>query len=592
MAINQPGIQNTTDPNKPWNRSQNGNNVVNNQFKPLTRDDGQRRQIKTFRGPTDGSAAPAEAANDSNEKLETIGESQESLLTQINDKLKIQTDAVVMNKIITQSNNNVLVGISSKLSVLSDKLHEKYAEEKLERLSAPEPTTSESLDSIAQTDPEPTQNDRPEDRIQPSQPSRPSDELLEGEEPKKSGKEMESQKDAVQRNGFKVVEDTLKKGFKSSVSAFDKVSDFLFKNTLKQAIEIAKIAALIFSIVVAIDVIRAYWAAWGSQILEKIDEWVETFRQYWAEFTTWGKSFSDMTTMFDNMNANLAEIKNAWISGDFPALAGALGSALFDLQKTIAAAIARALAGVVSPLLRLLGFKDAADSVEAGALRLQQSLTDSKLSKENQRKVAEDQVKKENDGKTTTERGMTDFLPAKMRNKMFMISDAELNQINSEKNDQSSRSKLSHEDKVQNTMATNEAREAIARYKKYADAANPNDKGQMAKLDKYKSEAQGLLSNPNLSMTPTTKKELDKQFSEIGTKQKPELKPAPVAQSEDNKLVNSIKESGFKGTADNIVNNSTANVNNIVTNSNRTIHVQAPVTSTTAPGVYKANGVN
>lgn len=548
-------------------------------------------------------AKRAEAANDSLDEIkdqvadkstdETIVES----LASIDSKMSQSISDNLAGSIVQRRSEGTLIGetqnISAKLSLLVGKLTEMHVDTQVEAAQREavkqEPTTSEALAALAESN-QPQPQAEVADKLAPKEEA-PSSKLLDDDKGK-SGKELVAKANPVVV-GLDKVGGLLKTGFKSSIGVMDKISGMLFKYTATQAIQAAKIAAAIFAIILAIDLIKIYWSVWGEKIMNKLSEWAEIFKGWWDTFTDWAGQFSDFKTAFEGMGANLMEIKNAWASGDFPALAKAIGSALLTLGKTIAGVLTRTLSSVFASLLRKLGFKDAADDMEAFGLRHYQNMTDNKLSDENQRKLAENQLKKEKeDGKTATERGVTDFLPNTWRKNLGFISDAEYSQIEAEKKDQTARSGLSDEDQIKVIAATNEARESLGRYKKFAEAANPANSGDMAKVDKYKKEAQQYLANSSLDLAPTTKAELNAQFNAIKVKPATQVKPASAAESKDSQTVNAIKTAESERSKKQVAQNNVANVQNNVVRNSKTVNVQAPTTSTRAPGVHKATGVN
>lgn len=549
-------------------------------------------------------AKRAEAANDSLDEIkdqvadksadETIAES----LTSIDSKMTQSISDNLADSIDQRRSEGDLIDetkiISAKLSLLVGKLTEMHADAQVEATQREavkqEPTTSEALSALAERN-QPQPQAEVADSLSPKEES-PSTKLLDDNKGK-SGKELVAKANPVVM-GLDKVGGLLKTGFKSSIGVMDKISGMLFKYTATQAIQAAKIAAAIFAIILAVDLIKIYWSVWGEKIMGKLSEWAEIFKGWWDTFTDWASGFSDFKTAFEGMGANLMEIKNAWTSGDFPGLAKAIGNALLTLGKTISGVLTRTLSSVFAALLRKLGFGDAADDMEAFGLRHYQNMTDNRLSDENQRKLAENQLKKEKeDGKTTTERGVTDFLPAKWRNKIGFLSDEEYSQVQAEKKDQSARSGLSEEDQLNAIAATNEARESLGRYKKFAEAANANSSADMAKVDKYKKEAQRYLGNKGLDLVPSTKAELNTQFNSIKVKPKGDaVKPASAAESKDTQTVKAIKSAESNKATQQAHQTNVANVQNNVTRNSKSVHVQAPTTSTRAPGVHKATGVN
>lgn len=586
MANSQPGIENTIDYSKPWNKQLLDQQ---NQLKPLEhpkRDVKPAKEVKSLRKTNQNKNPDDEQQIDQN--------NQENLLQNIDDKLKNQNDAIVEETSIEKDQKESLDKISNKLDVLSEKLSEKYVNEKGEKIKK-KGTTSELLKDESPLSEGQSEEKTPAEKLFPEKKEEKvkSKELLDNkpDEGNKPGKELTSLKDNVMEKGFDKVSGLLKSGFKSTVSAYDKVANFLFKNSLKQAIEFGKMALALFALIVAIDVIRAYWAVWGDKVLAKMDEWATTLSGWWDAFVDWSTGFTETTAnIFENMGANLMEIKNAWTSGDWPALTLAIGKGIVDFGKTILAGLVRAVATVLSSVLRAFGMDEKADRVEANGILAQQTLTDSKLTDDQQRKLAENQIIREKEHK---EQENGKGVVAKSIGKAWdFVRGGPSAEESAAISDVESRSKLSHEDNVKSIMATNEAKAALARYKKVADAADPNNKDQMDKVDKYRDEAKEYLSKKELDFSPETKKLLESQFKSVTTKAKPVAKPASAANSDNNKIANSITANSQPKIGTQQPQQSTANIQNTFLNNSRSIHVQSPVTSTNAPGIFKSTGTN
>lgn len=548
-----------------------------------------------------------EAANDSPSKPEkpklqpaandTLYDGESTEIAK--DQLDVQETGVAAQ----EESNTILEDIregtnvvSTKLTVLSDRLREKYEAANQATTDVPEPvaaadqTTSEAL----------ADRNRPTDvRTEPELPPivepapRPSEDLtsnnaVEGG-PKGAGP-------AMLLNGVLAVKNAVSTGFAKSTSIADRISGMLFKFTVTQAANAAKIVAAIFAIILGIDILKAMWAAWGEKIMAKFDEWSAKLSEWWDGVKSWATYFVDMKDAFEGMQGDLMGIRNAWESGDWPALAKSIGIAFLDGMKTLQGILDRLFTKFLSTILDKLGFKDAAKAVEAEGLQRYQNMTNNRLSEENQKKLAEEQLRREKkDNLTPTQRGITSFLPDKFRKFVGILDDNEMGQIEAEKKDQATRQSLSKDDQVKNVAAANEAREAVARLKNVVDNANPNNKEQMAKVDKYKKEAQQYVNNAALAKTPTIQAELKNQLEALTPKNsvKNNVKPEQSANANDTQVAKNIltleaqKRAETVAAGSNIVNAST----NIVKNS-KSVNVQAPITNTYAPGVYKATGVN
>lgn len=555
-----------------------------------------------------GNYDPPEAANDSPSKPVKVplqpaandtlydGESVEIA----KDQLDVQETGVAVQEKQNTLIEDVVEGtnvISTKLTVLSDRLREKYEAANQATTDVPEPvketdkTTSEILGE---------RNKQPEVKTEPELPqivqteSKPSEDLTSKGDNVKGAPGGAAATMLI--NGVQGVKSAVTTGFAKSASIADRISGMLFKFTLTQAANAAKIAAAIFLIILGLDVLKAVWTAWGEKIMAKFDEWGAKLSEWWEGLKNWSSYFVDMKDSFEGMQGDLMGIRNAWESGDWPALAKSIGVAFIDGVNTLGGIFDRVITKLLATILDKLGFTNAAKAVEAEGLQRYQNMTNNRLSEENQRKLAEEQLRREKSDKLTpTQRGVTSFLPDSFRNFVGILDNNEMGQIQAEKKDQAARQALSHEDQLKNVAAANEAREAVARLKNVADNANPNNKEQMAKVDKYKKEAEDYINNAALSKTPNVQAELKNQLEALTPKSnvKNNVRPAKSAEANDSQTAKNILALESQKRADavtagmNVVNAST----NIV-KSNKSFNIQAPITSTRAPGVFGATGVN
>ena len=512
------------------------------------------------------------------------------------NKIKTDTGDILKE---SKSSNVILEKISKKLESLSDKLNLKVDEAKSKSTTAPIKNESTSDILVERLNEE--EKEENTDNVSPRiirEEEKPSNRLLSSNDTENDNdvNGAPKERDSRVESALLGVKGILKEGFKKSLSISERISSSLFKVSVAQAINGAKIAAAIFSIILAIDILKMFWESWGDKIMESFDKMSVKFGEWWESFKGWADDFVDFKDVFDNMAGNIMQIRDAWTSGDFPALVSAIGGLWNDLGKTLSAIIVRAITKLSSTILKALGFGESADRLEANGLEYYQNLTNSKLTDENARKVAENQTKKEKeDNLTPTQRGVTSFLPDNIRHAVGILSDNEYDQIKSEKQDQKAKASLSDEDKVLNTMATNEARKAVERYRKLSESANPTNKNDMIKVESVKKEAQEFINQKALALTPTVKNELQKQFESVSTKKsdKEKVKPNKPTETKDAQTVKNIKTADLaKSKASDIVANATANVNNTVIKTNKNISIQAPITSTRAPGIFKSTGVN
>ncbi|EQA7786667.1 hypothetical protein ACX818_001252 [Acinetobacter baumannii] len=568
-------------------------NDSQNTLPPLTRKEAPTALPVENSGSLDAINDVADAVNDSNygEKIDGLSEISASHKDTSDNLLDVNVNQEnTLNEISAST-----AEISAKLSVLSDKLREKYNS----TVSASE-VPIENADTTSEVLAGKLRDDKPSDdktlpqliQVDP----KPSNSLLNNSEESKVEGAPSTGKFGLLLDGINSLKGAVVGGFKKSIGITDKISSMLLKYSVTQAVQAAKLAAAVFAIILGLDLLRIAWQVWGEKIMAKFEEWSKVFSDWWDGFKEWSSYFKDMKYSFEGMQGDLMGIRNAWESGNWPALAAAIGTAFLDGIKTLSGMIDRVITKLISTLLDKLGFSKAAKAVEAEGLQRYQNMGNNRLDPENQRKLAEEQLRREkNDGLTPTQRGVTSFLPDTWRKNLGLISDDEYGQIQAEKKDQAARKGLSHEDQVKNVAATNEAREAIARYRNIAENVNPNNKSDLEKADKYKKEAQQYINSPGVALTPSVKAELQAQLNSISSKSniKSKVQPAQSAEAKETQLVKSIKTSeANKAKASQTQPTGTANVQTNIVKTNKSYNIQNPITSTRAPGVFKATGVN
>ena len=542
-----------------------------------------------------------EPANDSETETPVIDDSKK--IKDIDLKL---AKSLVYERSISDANSlgtsqlDSLVSLTDRMNEnvrdLADRLREKMADQPVITPKADIQTVTNAIeDLVDKKEPIVERPDIPE-IIEPKQEKK-SEELLVDNSDKKDQDGEETRDKNFFRGAFESVKRAVTTGFKQSVSITDRIFTMLFKFSIVSIARAAALAAAVFAIIVGLDLLRVYWAFWGQQIIDTLNSWIEKIVSWVETFGEWIQSFGDWLNIFQNMDASLMGIKTAWQSGDFPALALALGKTLMNLGNSLTAAIGRLGTDLISGLLRALGFNKAADTVKAVGLQHYQNKTNNELDEENQRKVAEYQVQKEkDDGMTSTERGMLSMLPVGFRKFIGDLNEDEANQINAEKLDKSSRDSMTDDERVANTMAANEARHAMERYKSMANSINPENSSDLAKLDKYKQAVQDSINKPAMSKTPAVKTQLQSTLDSIkpggGRTEQPKTLPQPAAEKPDTQKVNSIKNQNIKADASKILQAANTNIQTNIAKSNKNILLQRPVTNTQAPGIFGSVGVN
>lgn len=420
-------------------------------------------------------------------------------------------------------------------------------------------------------------NNNPDDAIFPPVPSAPA----ENEEDKKEKENKEKAFDEL----FKDLLKTTKSGFKSTISITDRIAGMLFKYTVTALAESAKLAGTLFAIVLAIDVIRTHFKYWS-------DKFMTDFNLFSTEAGKWGGLLSSIFGTLEN-------IKQFWDDGDWGGLAAAIvkgiGKVIYNLSELISLGMSKVAATILSVIP---GMDGAALSLEGAALEGFQERTGNSLSDKEQDTLAKYQSSKVENGEDAFDK--VSRFKTKAWNWVTGNDDKGNYYTNEEKDAENDKLKaMSPEDRQEFLKKSNEARAAVVRFEKFMGDVNPNNKRQMETMDKAYGDLKSQLNDPALANGTIIKKELDGRMGNVSAKyeqlKSTEAKPAPGAQSDDAKKIDSIekakvvKEEAIKAKGGDQMN--LVNTNNVINNS-KTVNNQAPMTSSSAPGIFGATRVN
>ncbi len=377
---------------------------------------------------------------------------------------------------------------------------------------------------------------------------------------------------------------TTKGGFKATISITDKISSMLFKYTVTALAEAAKMAAMLFALVLGIDLLRIHFKYWTDKFMSNFDE-------FSAEAGEWGGLLQSIFGM-------LGDIKKFWEAGDWSGLAVAIVKGLADVIYNLSEIMSLGISKISASILDALGFENAATTIRGSALEGFQERTGNSLSEDDQKALAKYQSKRIEEGPGIIDKA------GEFKTRAFDWVLGRENKIDSTQasdRDQETQNlkAMAPEKREETLIKQNEARAAVQRLEKYIGDVDPENPTNMQSLEKAYNSAKKAISDSAISDQPATKKELDKRFQRVESKYQKlkednTPKPAAPATSEDNQRVQNIqkaenaKEQSKKSTGDmNVANTQVNNVNN-----SKTIHQVQTVTATPAPGVFGATGVN
>ena len=523
------------------------------------------------------------------EKSNQLIDSAEDIKNQVSDVVEgteLSAEASEKTTEAVKDHTEVSERISDKLSKLSKLLSEKLG---VSALSGPNPESAATVIPEALPVAEfpapvalpavipPHENNDPNDAIFPPVPQddSPTDEnKRESEADKKESKEL-----------FNDLLKTTKTGFKATIGITDKIAGMLFKYTVSALAETAKMAGMIFGVILLIDVIKANFKYWSDKFSANFDEFSE-------QAGVWGTTLSSIFGTLEN-------IQKFWEAGDWGGLITAIvtgvGKVLYNLGEIIQLGMAKVTSAILSVIP---GLGDAALSVEGAALEGFQEHTGNQLSDKDQETVAKYQSAKIENGENLFDKlqsGRT-----WLKNKIS--GDKNVGDYVSDDDRDAEREKLKAmkpEERIEVLKKANEARAAIIRFERRLDDVNPDNKQSVAAVDKAYESLKAQVGDSDLNKTSTTKKELDSRLSEAKAKldelKQTEAKPAPISESDDAKKVSAIEKAKAQASVEKAATTQTGgtlvNTNNVVNNS-KTVNNHAPITSSSAPGVFGATKVN
>ncbi|AAX63670.1 gp29 [Aeromonas phage 31] len=160
-------------------------------------------------------------------------------------------------------------------------------------------------------------------------------------------------KTMIDRIGDQIVK-SVDSGFKRTVNIADSISSTLFKYTITAALNFAKMAALVLSLIIAFDVLSRHFS-----------HWTQMFQEQYAEFKETLGSFG---TPFENLTGIVTDLVNYFKSDEYLKMFVRLAEGAADQMIYIVNMMMVGLAKLGAAILRALGADDKADTLEASAI--------------------------------------------------------------------------------------------------------------------------------------------------------------------------------------------------------------------------------
>ena len=529
------------------------------------------------------------------ETIENKGNQVLAGLQQIDKRLE---DVVEAGELTAEASEKGAEASRTLTTAMSEKLNKltSLLSEKLSGVTTPTQNTSESTSLQAIKDAMPIEVEQPKlqellEKLVPQHnqpqdedfPALPSPQETPTDDTKTDGKEKD--------NGFPGFEDllkTTKAGFKATVSITDRIAGMLFKYTVTALAEAAKMAGMIFGVVLAIDSIRVYF----QYFQKKFDE---SWSEFDKKFEEWGPLISDLMTMAKNISVMFKD-------GDWSGLAAAIFKGIGNITTGLADMILLGMSKLTASILRAFGKDDMALSVEGGALQGFQDRTGAKLNREDQMTLAKYQDKQDQE-KTASDRALYKKWKDKPEGALdTAVKYGSVSQETAEKIKNDSFDFTFQEKPEQERLeAIAKRNESYAAIKRTTDRNNQitspdesdikNSKEMKANIDKQLAEQDK--SVPQRLNTDMLLKKLDDSIVEFN-KRAPVVKPAPVQQSDDSQQVQRI-EQAEKAKAERQKapeQGTTLQQTNIMQKTSKTSYNMPPQSSTPAPGMARSLHTN
>lgn len=378
-----------------------------------------------------------------------------------------------------------------------------------------------------------------------------------------------------------------KDGFKTSIGFSDKISSMLFKYTVTAAIEAAKTAAMILSLVLAIDVIRVNFNYW-AKLFET------NFNEFSKKAEEWGPLIGDIVTAVN-------QVKEAWDKNDWSGLTISIVKGVAKAVVNLAELVVLGISKLAASILRSVGADEKALNLEGDALETFQAHTGAKLNDEDANTLAEYQVKKMNENKKNEDDHPV-YYDAGDKIKLA-TGQMTMDEYNKRKADRESGNKdpfysMSHDDQIKAIKARNDANASIDRTNDYLDNADPENSNFSKSAEGALTEVQKTLNSNELKNAPELRAELQSKYDDLNkkyqalTSKKSAVSPESSTESPDNKVIERIDNAKTEKTQTAPAAGNNVQVNNVSKKS--TNHFTLPTqTATLAPGTYShASKVN
>lgn len=302
------------------------------------------------------------------------------------------TELVAENTEETNSHLRDLKGINSeiseKLSAFSDMLKANLSSSVS---TLPAPLQSSIPEAEAVIDDELPKPEEPKAELPPILPD-PVTKPEEAVDPEREAKEK-ARSDKIDEilSQLGMLNKTVAGGFKQSIAFSDKIASMLFKYTLTAVANMAKTAAIVLSIIMAIDLLNTHFSYWG----EKLSNGMASLQN----------EMGSLAQPFGTLKGTIENILKYLDSGEIGNAIKESLSGLLQFGDDLAGSILYGIGNMTVALLRAMKMDNIADSVQSSNAQFWAQSSGHRYTEDEKRAIAntqKDSFVEDNMGKTKT----------------------------------------------------------------------------------------------------------------------------------------------------------------------------------------------
>ncbi|QPI13919.1 tape measure protein [Serratia phage 4S] len=180
-------------------------------------------------------------------------------------------------------------------------------------------------------------------------------------------------------------------GFKQSIAFSDKIASMLFKYTLTAVANMAKTAAIVLSIIMAIDLLNTHFSYWGEKLS--------------AGMASLQTEMGSLAQPFGTIKGTMENILKYLDSGEIGNAIKESLSGLLQLADDLAGSVLYGIGNMTVALLRAMGMNNVADSVQSANAQFWAQSSGHRYTEEEKQAIAntqKDSFVEDNMGKTRT----------------------------------------------------------------------------------------------------------------------------------------------------------------------------------------------